>query len=133
MKIVKNIFSDIPFFFSKNTFTSDVNLKKDGNCIRQSIKHIVLSRFGEKPFDFNFGSSIYDLLFDNIDNNDVRVTVYKIQLQSVINTYEPRALVKEVNFSLNKSDPRVVDIEIVYENTSTGAEQTLVVSIERTR
>jgi phage baseplate assembly protein W len=133
MKIVKNIFSDIPFFFSKNTFTSDVNLKKDGNCIRQSIKNIVLSRFGEKPFDFNFGSSIYDLLFDNIDNNDVRVTVYKIQLQSVINTYEPRALVKEVNFSLNKSDPRVVDIEIVYENTSTGAEQTLVVSIERTR
>lgn len=133
MKIAKSLFSDIPFFLSKNSFTSDLNLKKDGNCIRQSVKHIVLSRFGEKPFNFDFGSAVYDLLFENIDNNDVRLTGYKTQIQSVINRFEPRALVTEVNFTINKSNPRVLDIEIVYRNTINGATQTITVSIERTR
>jgi len=133
MKIAKSLFSDIPFFLSRNSFTSDLNLKKDGNCIRQSIKNIVLTRFGEKPFNYDFGSVVNDLLFENIDNRDVRLTGYKTQIQSVINRYEPRALVIEVNFTVNQSDPRVLDIEIVYQNTISGARQTITISIERTR
>jgi len=133
MQITKNIFSDIPFFFSKNSFTNDLSLKKDGNAIRQSIINIVLTRLGEKPFKFDFGTVFYDLLFENINNEDVRLTPYKIDLQAAVNRYEPRIQVMEVNFNLDTANPRILLIDLTYQNVNTRAIQTVTISVERNR
>ena len=62
----KNIsYADIPFFISKNSFTSDLNLTRDLNAIRQSIKNIIMTNNGERGFDYKFGCNIYDYLFEN--------------------------------------------------------------------
>lgn len=133
MQITKNIFSDIPFFFSKNSFTNDLSLKKDGNAIRQSIINIVLTRLGEKPFKFDFGTVFYDLLFENINNEDVRLTPYKIDLQAAVNRYDPRIQVMEVNFNLDTDNPRILLIDLTYQNVNTRAIQTVTISVERNR
>jgi phage baseplate assembly protein W len=133
MQLTSNLYSDIPFFLTKNSFTNDINVKKDLNCIKQSIKNIILTRFGEKPFDYRFGSLIYSLLFETIDNNDMRMTQYKVQMQSVINTYEPRVVVTDVNYSISTVDTNYLDIEIVYAVQNPRTVQTLVISVERTR
>jgi len=133
MQITKNIFSDIPFFFSKNSFTNDLSLKKDGNAIRQSIINIVLTRLGEKPFKFDFGTVFYDLLFENINNEDVRLTPYKIDLQAAVNRFEPRIQVMEVDFNLDTNNPRILLIDLTYQNVNTRAIQTVTISVERNR
>ena len=58
MKLFKNIYTDIPMFFSRNTFTGDINLKKDATAIKESIKNIVLTMNYERPFDSEFGTTV---------------------------------------------------------------------------
>ncbi len=129
-QITSNLYSDIPFFLSRNTFTDDINLKKDLNCIKHSIKNILLTRFGEKPFDYRFGSSIQSLLFENIEDKDMRMTQYKVQMESAINTYEPRVVTTDITFSVDKYN---LYIEITYQVLVPRTVQTLVISVERTR
>lgn len=38
MKLFKNVYSDIPMFFSKNSFTGDVNLKKTQMLLRNLLR-----------------------------------------------------------------------------------------------
>jgi phage baseplate assembly protein W len=129
----KNLYSDLPFFFTRNEFTDDINLKKDANAIAYSLQNIVLTRIGERPFDNNFGTIIYDILFENIDNNDVRLTKYKIDIINSITKYEPRVMVSSVNFNQDTSDPRLVLVTIDYIVLHTNSKKTLVVGMERTR
>ena len=35
---------DIPFFLTKNEYTNDINLIKDSNAIRSSIKNIIATK-----------------------------------------------------------------------------------------
>jgi len=129
----KNLYADLPFFFTRNEFTDDISLKKDGNAIAYSLQNIVLTRIGERPFDNDFGTSIYDVLFENIDNDDVRLTRYKIDIINTITTYEPRVIANSVDFRQDTSDPRLVLVSIDYTVLHTNSKKTLVVGMERTR
>jgi phage baseplate assembly protein W len=129
----KNLYSDLPFFFTKNEFTDDINLKKDGNAITYSLQNIVLTRLGERPFDNEFGTSINDILFENVDNDDVRLTRYKIEIINSVTKYEPRVMVSSVDFKQDTSDPRLVLVTIDYTVLHTNSKKTLVVGMERTR
>lgn len=129
----KNLYSDLPFFFTRNEFTDDINLKKDGNAITYSLQNIVLTRLGERPFDNEFGTSINDILFENVDNDDVRLTRYKIEIINSVTKYEPRVMVSSVDFKQDTSDPRLVLVTIDYTVLHTNSKKTLVVGMERTR
>lgn len=61
----KQQYTDIPFFISRNSFTGDLNTVKDLNAIRQSIKNILMTIPGERPFNYLFGASLYGDLFEN--------------------------------------------------------------------
>lgn len=131
MRITTNAFSDLPMFLSKNYFTNDINLKKDGLSIKESIKNIVLTRFGERAFDLNFTGYIYDLLFENIVESVVGQ--YKVHLTNIINFYEPRVSVNDITIQLDKDDKRTINIEIIYEIISFERVDTVTISVERTR
>jgi phage baseplate assembly protein W len=132
MAITKNYFTDVPFFLSKNTFTSDLSVKKDQNSIRQSVINILLSRLGEKSFDYNFGTIINDLLFENIQSG-VQLAQYKVQMQSAFERYEPRISVDRIDITQNTTDPRLIEIELSYIILDFNVRQNVSVSIERTR
>jgi len=128
MKIVKNNFSDLPMFLSKNFFTNDINLKKDAMAIKESIKNIILTRSGERPFDLNFTGYIYDLLFENII--DSQLAQYKVHIANIVGLYEYRVNVTDV---IIESTNFNVDIEIIYEIKSFEKIDSIKLSIERTR
>ncbi len=85
---------DIDMNFGKNPFTKDVMLKKGDASIKQSVKNLVLSRVGERPFQPNIGTQVYNILFDNI----MPQTAITLQstIENVINTFEPRVVLGEV-------------------------------------
>jgi len=128
MKIVQNNFSDLPMFLSKNFFTNDINLKKDAMAIKESIKNIILTRSGERPFDLNFTGYIYDLLFENII--DSQLAQYKVHIANIVSLYEYRVNVTDV---IIESTNFNVDIEIIYEIKSFEKIDSIKLSIERTR
>ena len=81
-------FKDINLSFKRHPVTNDVLTVSDEDAIKRSVKNIVFTILGEKPFQPTFGSVINNSLFElNTSLNEIRVSD-EIQ-QSLLN-YEPR-------------------------------------------
>ena len=81
-------FKDINLSFKRHPVTNDVLTISDEDAIKRSVKNIIFTILGEKPFEPNFGSVISQSLFDlNTNLNEIRISD-EIQ-QSLLN-YEPR-------------------------------------------
>ena len=81
-------FKDINLSFKRHPVTNDVITVSDEDAIKRSVKNIIFTILGEKPFEPNFGSVISQSLFElNTNLNEIRISD-EIQ-QSLLN-YEPR-------------------------------------------
>ena len=81
-------FKDINLSFKRHPVTNDVVAIRDEDAIKRSVKNIVFTTLGEKPFQPNFGSVINESLFDLSTNlNEVRVTD---EITTALVNYEPR-------------------------------------------
>jgi len=86
---------DIDLNFGLNPFTKDILTKKGDSAIKQSVKNLVLSRIKERPFQPQIGTKVYNSLFDNIE--PTTTMTIKSTIENIINTFEPRAVVKMVD------------------------------------
>ena len=105
-------FKDISISFESNPLTDDLIALKNEDAIARSIKNIVFTLPGEKFFDPEFGCSISQQLFENID--DISATQISNEIEESINNYEPRVELVEVE-TLPNYDNNVFDVNIVYE------------------
>ena len=81
-------FKDINLSFKRHPVTNDVLTVSDEDAIKRSVKNIIFTILGEKPFEPKFGSVISQSLFDlNTNLNEIRISD-EIK-QSLLN-YEPR-------------------------------------------
>ena len=81
-------FKDINLSFKRHPVTNDVVTINDEDAIKRSVKNIIFTILGEKPFEPDFGSVINDSLFElNTSLNQVRISDEIIQS---LNSYEPR-------------------------------------------
>ena len=81
-------FKDINLSFKRHPVTNDVVAIRDEDAIKRSVKNIIFTILGEKPFDPTFGSVINDSLFDLSTNlSDIRV---QDEITSSLNRFEPR-------------------------------------------
>ena len=87
-------FKDINLSFKRHPVTNDVITIRDEDAIKRSVKNIVFTILGEKPFDPEFGSVINDSLFE------LNTTISQIRVQD------------EVKQSLLNYEPRIENIEV---------------------
>ena len=87
-------FKDISMTFQSNPLTGDLIALKNENAIARSVKNIVLTIPGEKPFDPRFGSRITDLLFENVD--EITAINIETEIRNSIERYEPRVKLTSV-------------------------------------
>ena len=94
---ISRAFKDINLSFKRHPVTNDVLTVSDEDAIKRSVKNIIFTILGEKPFEPDFGSVINDSLFElNTSLNQMRISD-EIK-QSLLN-YEPRI----DNISVNAS------------------------------
>ena len=68
--------------------TNDVVTIRNEDAIKRSVRNIIFTILGEKPFEPNFGSVINESLFDlNTSLNEIRVSD---EIRSSLLIYEPR-------------------------------------------
>ena len=68
--------------------TNDVVTISNEDAIKRSVKNIVFTILGEKPFEPNFGSVINNSLFDlNTNLSEIRISD---EITASLNNYEPR-------------------------------------------
>ncbi len=87
-------FKDINLSFKRHPVTNDVVAIRNEDAIKRSVKNIIFTILGEKPFEPLFGSVINDALFDLSTN-----------LSQV-------AVADEITSSLLNHEPRIADIDV---------------------
>ena len=81
-------FKDINLSFKRHPVTNDVVTIRNEDAIKRSVKNIIFTVLGEKPFVPLFGSVINESLFDlNTNLSEIRITD---ENKSSLLNYEPR-------------------------------------------
>ena len=105
-------FKDINLSFKRHPVTNDVVVIRDEDAIKRSVKNIIFTILGEKPFEPNFGSVINESLFDlNTSLNEIRVSD---EISASLRTYEPR--ISDISVTVTVSpDTNEMNCTVQYE------------------
>jgi len=86
--VASRAFKDINLSFKRHPVTNDVVTIRDEDAIKRSVRNIIFTILGEKPFEPNFGSVINESLFDlNTNLSEIRV---QDEIRTSLLNYEPR-------------------------------------------
>ena len=108
---VSKSFKDLSMSFKYNPLSGDLIALKNENAIARAVRNIVLTSPGEKLFDPDFGSSVSEILFENVD--DITAVSIQDEIRNCLNNYEPR--VDLVNVDVNPNfDENQFDVKITY-------------------
>ena len=116
-------FKDINLSFKRHPVTSDVITITDEDAIKRSVKNIVFTILGEKPFMPQFGSVISESLFELSTNlNEVRITD---EIKTSLMNYEPRIDNLDITVSLYP-DSNEMNVTVQYDIVGMTAETQIV-------
>ena len=105
-------FKDISGSFQINPLNEDLIALKNETAIARSLRNLVLTERGERPFAPNLGCGVNALLFDNMDS--VTASVVRDEIIQVIDNYEPRVSLIDVKVDAD-TDGNELFITIQYQ------------------
>ncbi len=111
-------FKDINLSFKRHPVTNDLVVIKNEDAIKQSVKNIIFTILGEKPFLPLFGSKLNSALFE-LDTN-FNETKISDEISSVLLNNEPRISNILVSVS-NPQDSHELNVTIQYDITGISA------------
>ena len=107
-------FKDINLSFKRHPVTNDLVAIKNEDAIKKSVKNIIFTILGEKPYMPLFGTSINNSLFELSNSLDhIRISD---EIQSTLLNYEPRISNIQVTVS-NYPDSHELNATIQYDIT----------------
>ena len=87
-------FKDINLSFKRHPVTNDVVAIRDEDAIKRSVRNIIFTILGEKPFEPQFGSVINEALFD------------------LTTTYDEILIREEIRSSILRFEPRITNLRV---------------------
>ena len=103
---VSKSFKDVSATFKINPINSDLIVLRNENAITRSIRNLIFTLPGEKPFQPTVGCNVTDLLFENLDI--LTASSIQSEIENTINRFEPRVSLRKVivkpNFENNEFD-----------------------------
>ena len=107
-------FKDINLSFKRHPGTNDVLTIRNEDAIKRSVRNIIFTILGEKPFQPNFGSVINESLFDlNTNLGEIQVSD---EIRSSLLIYEPRISNVDVNVTISP-DTNEMNCTVQYDIT----------------
>ena len=95
-------FKDISATFQINPVNDDLIALKNENAIARSVRNLILTVPGEKPFEPDIGSRVTDMLFENMDQ--ITANAIRSEIKNTLVNNEPRISLKEVLVEPNFDD-----------------------------
>ena len=87
-------FLDLSASFQENPLTNDLIALKNENAIARSVRNLVLTIQGERPFQPVLGTGVSQLLFENMDK--LTASAIRSEIRSTIENFEPRVEINEI-------------------------------------
>jgi phage baseplate assembly protein W len=85
----KNVYTDIPFSFKEHPVKKDILPIRDLDAIKQSLKNLILTNQGERPFQGAIGGNVTRYLFEPV----TPLVAYSLQ--------------EEITRTIARNEPRV--------------------------
>jgi phage baseplate assembly protein W len=126
----KTDFSDLPLSFKVHPNRKDIMPLKDDEAIKQAVKVLILTNFGERPFRNNLGANITGLLFENVD--PVIAITLRDLIVDLLNKREPRIELRQVFVKVDADNNRY-DVTIIYKIVGIETEQEVSLYLNRIR
>jgi len=128
---VSKAFRDVSASFQVNPLNYDLIALNNENAIARSVRNLILTVPGERPFNPALGSEVYRLLFENFDSQTA--FAIKTQITNTIKNFEPRVSLESVDVTPNFDDHEF-NVTITYKIVGIDAEtQQLQFALEPTR
>jgi phage baseplate assembly protein W len=105
-------FKDISAVFEVNPLNDDLIVLKNSNAIARSIRNLIFTNRGDKPFNPFLGSRVNQMLFDPMDQ--ISSVSLRSEIERTINSFEPRVNLNKVTVTPNY-DENQYDIVIKYQ------------------
>ena len=87
-------FKDLSASFQTSPLSSDLIALKNESAIARSVRNLVLTIQGERPFQPVLGTGVSRLLFENMDK--LTASAIRSELRTTIENYEPRVEINEI-------------------------------------
>lgn len=85
---ISRSFKDISLAFTPHPVTGDIGVIRNERAINRSVKNIIETNLGEKPFDPDFGADIRSQLFELCDYGTA--SILEDQILTALQNHEPR-------------------------------------------
>ena len=122
-------YSDIDLTFSAKV-GGDIFKKTEAAAVKQSIKTLLMTNYGEKPFNFMYGANLNNFLFENIEDLDEDEITDVVS--SAINNYEPRANFNAIRAKI-LPDYNTIQLTIYFQVINTMENEVLNLELTRLR
>lgn len=126
----RKIYADLFTNFDKHPISDDVAVKTNEAAIKQSIRNLILTNKGERPYQPNIGGDVKRLLFENMTPQTV--LLIKQVIEQAIEIHEPRANLIDVVVS-PREDQNAVSISITFNVINRQEPISLNVVLDRVR
>tara|TARA_B100000131_G_scaffold34717_1_gene31902 strand:+ start:5796 stop:6209 length:414 start_codon:yes stop_codon:yes gene_type:complete len=117
-KYISRGFKDLAVSFKANPSTGDFGVVKNENAIKQSVRNIILTMFGERPFQYEIGSRVKALLFEPWD--PFSADSMKSEIRNALDRLEPRIEVNQIKL---RDDSDINSIQVGIDYTIVGQEE----------
>ena len=87
-------FKDLSASFQTNPLSNDLIALKNESAIARSVRNLVLTAQGERPFQPVLGTGVSRLLFENMDK--LTASAIRSEIRTTIENYEPRVEINEI-------------------------------------
>ena len=123
-------FKDISATFQINPLNDDLIALKNENAIARSLRNLIFTIPGDKPFEPSIGSRVSELLFESLDQ--ITSNQIRNEIEYTINNFEPRVKLDKVKVTPD-FDSNAFNCIIKYEIVGTSEIQELTFVLEPTR
>jgi phage baseplate assembly protein W len=123
-------FVDLDLSFKINPFTKDLYLKTDEEAVKASVKHLILTKNFERPFQPEIGTQVSSLMFENF-TPAVKIAM-KRTIEETITKYEPRVRIIDVAL-VDRPNENDISITVVFALKNTDTPITVSTLLSRVR
>lgn len=125
----RNLYSDLSLSSRGHPLSGDAAVLKEKATINQSLRNLLLTSPGERPFSgLDIGGGINDLLFEL--SHSGLVEDLERSIATTINNFEPRVILQNVNVELIP-ERNAASVQITYSIRMTNTTETFDLFLER--
>lgn len=127
---IPDSFSDFLTDLTPHPITKDLTRARNEQSIKQSIRNLVLTNYGERPFQPGLGSTVYRSLFE--PNDSFLQEDIKDSIRRTVESNEPRAIIDDVNI-ITSLDRNIITVNILFFIINNSEQQSLDIVLRRVR